>query len=1094
MPLRPLALLVLLLLAAVPAARAQPVRLADVPGAGPWTTVATDGVRAQVTEENGRLRLDVAFSGGGYAIARRAVPLDLAANYRFAWRVRAERAGGGPAPVNDLEFKLVSEDGESVWWHNRRRFAYPAAWTTLASRKRHIGFAWGPARGADLQRLGFVEFVVTAVEGGAVTVWFDDVTYEPLPPEGPYTGTPAVAASAGRVPATLLLPPSPASARAASAPAAAWTASAARPQTLSLDFGRPRELGGLTLVWTPGRHAQDYRVEVSDDGQRWETRYAARGAEGATHLVPLPDAEARHLRLVLTRGAGAAYALRGLAVEPLAFSATPSVFAARRARRARAGLFPEAIADSVMTYWTVTGLPEDASEALVGADGRVEVERAFSLEPFLADAAGRLRGWKDAAHAPGLVDGFLPMPTVRRTYTAASGLDGLALDVRAWVHDAGEGRAGPDGRVQGVPLLVVEYTATNAGRAARRVPLVVALRPFQVNPPWQWLNHPGGVGRVARLAPWGRTAALAVNDTLFVAPEARPAARGVSTFAAGDIAERLDGRARAASAWPAWQAASDSLGLASAAWRFDLALAPGQTRTVRFYAPLRQSARAAAEVLAAEALAAGSASRPPASVPDAAATRARWRGLLARVPIDLPDTALVQTLRAQLGYVLVNRDGPRVQPGSRSYERAWIRDGSLTSAALLRLGLFDEVRRFLAWYAPFQFESGRVPCCVDDRGADPTPEHDSHGQLVYALADYARVTGDTAFARRLWPHAARAVQAMDDLRAPLMTDAYRTASGAPGDTLRPYFGMLPASISHEGYSERPMHSYWDAAFALRGYKDAAWLARTLGRPDSAAYRLRADTFRAHVRRSFALAMAKEGVDYLPGSVELGDFDATSTTVFVSPGGEARALPEGALVATFERYWAFFQARAATGTWQNYTPYEWRTVGTFVRLGQPERAWAVYDWFMRHRRPEGFRHWAEVVWNDPTTPRFIGDMPHTWVGTDFVRSVLDFFAYEDEDAGALVVGAGLKPGWLGGAGVALRGLHTAYGPLTYAARRGPDARVTVAFEPGAAPPGGVAVRLPGAWASATVDGQPAPVGADGAVRWPTLPRTVVLVPR
>ena len=71
---------------------------------------------------------------------------------------------------------------------------------------------------------------------------------------------------------------------------------------------------------------------------------------------------------------------------------------------------------------------------------------------------------------------------------------------------------------------------------------------------------------------------------------------------------------------------------------------------------------------------------------------------------------------------------------------------------------------------------------------------------------------------------------------------------------------------------------------------------------------------------------------------------------------------------------------------------------------------------------------------------------------------------------------------------------AYGPLTFAARRGPDARVTVAFEPGAAPPGGVAVRLPGAWASATIDGHAAVVGADGAVRWPTLPRTVVLVPR
>lgn len=1040
-------------LTAVPGAFAQPRVLDAFADVSAWRAVPADGVTMQITPDRGAMRLDVAFTGGGYAIARRALPLTLPGNYRFSWRVRAEGPGGTRAPVNDLEFKLVDASGDNVWWHNRRRFAYPLAWQTLTTRQRHVEFAWGPQGGGPARDVAFVEFVVTAAEGGRATVWIDDFTVEPLPPDGPYTGTPRVTADRGTASGVLAgTAPWIAPARtAANAPASA-------PRTLTLDFGTRREFGGLTLDWAAGQHATAYTVETSNDGRAWERAYTAAGAALARQLVPLGETEARYVRLRTTAGAAPTLRLDRLTVEPIAFSASPNAFAFARTRAAaRRGLYPQAFTDSVMTYWTVTGLADDPAEALVGQNGDVEVGRAFTLEPFL-HIGGRLRGWADGAHTASLVDGDLPMPVVERRHAS----DSLSLTVRTWTHDA-----------DGAPLLAVEYVVRNDARAARTVPLVVALRPFQVNPPWQWLNQPGGAGSVRTLAPADRDlrGALVVNDTIPVLPLLRPDAVATSTFSGGDLVERID-----AGVWPAAAAVRDSLGLASAAWRFDLDLAPRAAQHVRIYVPLRQAA-----------IAAGQRELRSAAVRvHESATRQQWRERLDRVRIDLPDRELVETMRAQIGYVLVNRDGPRVQPGSRSYERSWIRDGSLTSAALLRLGLFEEVKRFLRWYAPYQFESGRVPCCVDSRGADPTAEHDSHGQLVYAVADVVRVTGDDAFGAEMWPHVARAVDAMEALRAPQMTDAYTR------DTLRAYYGMLPASISHEGYSAKPMHSYWDAAFALRGYKDAAWLAAHLGRTDSAAYRARADAFRADVVRSFALAMAKEGIDYLPGSVELGDFDATSTTVFIAPGGEQHALPPDALRATFDRYWANFTTRRETGQWENYTPYEWRVAGTFVRLGQPERAWQIFDWFFGHRRPAGFRHWAEVVWNDPDTPRFIGDMPHTWVGTDFVRSTLDLFAYEDEALGALVVGAGLRPEWLD-AGVGVTDLHTAYGRLSYRARRGPDGRITVSFTDGADAPAGLVVRLPGRWRSATADGRAVPVAADGSVALATAPAALVLVP-
>jgi hypothetical protein len=45
-------------------------------------------------------------------------------------------------------------------------------------------------------------------------------------------------------------------------------------------------------------------------------------------------------------------------------------------------------------------------------------------------------------------------------------------------------------------------------------------------------------------------------------------------------------------------------------------------------------------------------------------------------------------------------------------------------------------------------------------------------------------------------------------------------------------------------------------------------------------------------------------------------------------------------------------------------------------------------------------------HDARHARFIGDMPHTWVGTDFVRSVMDMLVYERESDSALVLCAGI----------------------------------------------------------------------------------------
>jgi hypothetical protein len=241
-------------------------------------------------------------------------------------------------------------------------------------------------------------------------------------------------------------------------------------------------------------------------------------------------------------------------------------------------------------------------------------------------------------------------------------------------------------------------------------------------------------------------------------------------------------------------------------------------------------------------------------------------------------------------------------------------------------------------------------------------------------------------------------------------------------------------------------------------------------------------------------MALHGIDYLPGSVELGDFDATSTTVGITPGGELHSLPADAVRATFERYWQHFATRRdGTREWQDYTPYELRTIGTFVRLGERGRAHELLDWFMRDIRPRAWNHWAEVVWRDPATPRFIGDMPHGWVGSDFIRSATEMFAFTRYADDALVIGAGILPAWLAhGDTIHVRRLRTEHGIIGYGMNlRGDTVEVRFTDTP-RVPAGGIEVRSPldRPLRGAVADGRRIAV-TDGAVRLSAWPRLLLL---
>ena len=74
----------------------------------------------------------------------------------------------------------------------------------------------------------------------------------------------------------------------------------------------------------------------------------------------------------------------------------------------------------------------------------------------------------------------------------------------------------------------------------------------------------------------------------------------------------------------------------------------------------------------------------------------------------------------------------------------------------------------------------------------------------------------------MWPHVEAAAVYMETLR-----QSERSAANL-ALARRAFYGLLPASISQEGYAAKPMHSYWDDFWALKGYKDAVAISTVLG--------------------------------------------------------------------------------------------------------------------------------------------------------------------------------------------------------------------------------------------------------------------------
>lgn len=795
-----------------------------------------------------------------------------------------------------------------------------------------------------------------------------------------------------------------------------WIGGAARVldkhKPLEIELPRPLALAGLEVTWKtpPGRA----RLEARGADGRWTPLAEDPEVEGASSFLAAPEVhEATALRLTTEGGDGAIVdRLQLLGPKRLM---TPMRRYEIAATRRHGELFPSSLKQQ-QVYWTAVGIPGGLQKSVFDEYGNLEAFKGAPLvQPVWRDRGGRAAAAFNADLRHSLREGWMPMPAVEWSPQPGLSLRSEAIAIEQ----------------NGAPVTLVRYRLRNTGDQPVDGQLSLLTRPMQISPPWQ----NGGLSPLHAIAV--EDGAVRVNGRRLFQSLTPPSAAGVSAFGAHGEGEIT--RHAAQGDVPAQRSVADPDGLAAAILQYPVELRPGEHRDVVIAfalgnARLDTQARQWPDAPALDRAALTAGGDPGAAFDALADTLAQqWQSRLGRIGLSLPDASLVDMLRAQAAYMLINQSGHAMQPGPRNYNRSFIRDGAATAAILLRMGMGKTARDYLHWYAGHAVHpNGLVSPILNDDGSVNTGfgsdlEHDSQGQFVWLVAEIARLDGGAASVREYQDEVKRALRFLQELRERTMVPGYLADREAP----ERFHGIIAPSISHEGYPV-PTHSYWDDYWALKGWHDGAWLAEQWGDRETAAWaREQYAALRDSMSASMRATMKWKGIDYVPASADLGDSDPTSVSIGLDPTGQQDLMPADALARTFARYLADVRKRTPDALYA-YTPYEMRNVLTYVHLGQPAEANELLRDLVRHRRPAEWQVIAEVVYSDLRHAIYLGDMPHTWIGSEYARSIFGMLMYEADDHLSLLPGT--PPEWVAGEGLSVDGLPTAYGSLKMRAHR------------------------------------------------------------
>ena len=418
-----------------------------------------------------------------------------------------------------------------------------------------------------------------------------------------------------------------------------------------------------------------------------------------------------------------------------------------------------------------------------------------------------------------------------------------------------------------------------------------------------------------------------------------------------------------------------------------------------------------------------------------------WRETMARAAtrVEVPCRKATRALLAAHVCQMIASDLGEVHGGEGFYDEFYIRDGAYQVMELEEAGLDDFAARAIDKFLPRQQRDGRFE--------SQRNQYDANGQGIWALWQYAKITGDRGYLERIYPRMLRAVSWTIEERRK-----------APPDS--PFAGLLTAAPADgeflwDGKHHIVGYDFWN----LRGLVCTADAARILGRAEDVAFLLEEA---AKYRAAIEAAWKRTGVSYFPPSWETDGthwgntetlwptrlFDRDDPRVAASSAYLEKEFSGGYVEGTIR--WK------AQGMEDAIHPYmgAYTVMNTLVR-GEAEKVVESFYWYLLHTSaanafPEGIFYKRRFAWNDT--------IPHVTGASNY--AILLRHMLVDEDGDELHLLPAVPDWWLSdGKEIRIEGLPTHFGRIDLLVRGSARGVNVEMIGPTREPPMRIVLHLP-----------------------------------
>ena len=539
--------------------------------------IFSQGLTTQIKEDSGRkgmaLNFDLDSSRNWVVVSKQFTSLVLPSHFKLVFYIR------GISPDNNLELKFIDKKG-NVFWKKWENFKFSFKWQKIELPSSEIKFGWGPDSGGKLGQVDKIELGVSKGLGGKGEVMVSALTYSP--DENP------VKASASSFESQDLAPDNAVD----NSKKSRWSSDHSDPQWLMVDYGKIKEIIGLTLYWEAA-YGKAYDIQVSSDNEKWQTVYSTEHGVGGIDEIEVAPVKARYVKVygrqrgtywgysiyelvlkttaepwgegeaagvfmkhsyefstnvgtgagkiytakfyipgswkdsepvmfLIDKDADASLAVNGKNVIELSVSSSKAGISVKKylkfdafntvsviskntgkdlkpfstlvlssdtnaymaklkklreddpkayyyylAETEPVGYFPYWL-NKQEGYWTVVGIDKDFKESLFYEDGTLEPYKSFTIAPFLY-LNDRLITRQDVKLVQSQESNYLPLPRVQWNHPDVD----LVINSFA-------------GGTENAAVTYMKYLVRNKSGKKIKGKLFLAVRPFEINPPWQW--------------------------------------------------------------------------------------------------------------------------------------------------------------------------------------------------------------------------------------------------------------------------------------------------------------------------------------------------------------------------------------------------------------------------------------------------------------------------------------------------------------------------------------------------------------------------------------------------------------------------------